>query len=150
MEKFIKVEKEQYICEKENNKFVIVIDETSDSTFYEYEIEENKKIAICCSDTYSPNIKKINDYFFIYYVGNCYIYSAKTYELIKLLDNLVYVYDIITFNEYFCIISEIDVIFLSDELNIDKQIKFSDVIINYTIDNNKLTIDLDNGETITI
>lgn len=79
---FIKIENEYFQKEKDNNKYTIIIDDIYGFNYYEAEIN-NKMIAICCLNDYMPYIRKIYKYFFIFYIGYCYIYSFDFSELIK-------------------------------------------------------------------
>ena len=108
IKKFEKIEKDTFEEEKSNANYIIINNEDTFSTsYYQYSIDDIKKIAFVCGDNYCPRIGITREYYILFYMGVIYFYSKRTYMLEKKYDNLIYVYDVLEYNNVIYIISEI-------------------------------------------
>lgn len=148
IKKFDNIEKDVFEKEKCNGNYIIINDEDNFSTsYYQYSVNENKKIAFVCGDNYCPKIGVSNDCYILFYVGNIYFYSKETNQLLKIFDNLIYVYDVLEYNNMIYIISETEVMVLQRNLKVVVDRIYDGIIADYNLDKEKLLVKLDNDNT---
>ena len=146
IKKFEKIEKDTFEEEKSNANYIIINNEDTFSTsYYQYSIDDIKKIAFVCGDNYCPRIGITREYYILFYMGVIYFYSKRTYMLEKKYDNLIYVYDVLEYNNVIYIISETEVMALGSDLKIIVHKIYDDIIADYSLNKDKLYVRLDDG-----
>ena len=146
IKKFEKIEKDTFEKEKSNANYIIINNEDTFSTsYYQYNIDDIKKIAFVCGDNYCPRIGITREYYILFYMGVICFYSKRTYMLEKKYDNLIYVYDVLEYNNVIYIISETEVMVLGSDLKIIVHKIYDDIIADYSLNKEKLHVRLDDG-----
>ena len=139
------ISQEDFEKRKNNKNTIIINDEINTNTIYQLEMN-NIRFLVFGREEYKPNIKEISGYYVVLNIGNCYFYSINKLELIKKINNLVFIYDVFQNDKTVILISEIDIFCFDNDLIEIKHIMADDIIVKYQVKSNFILWELSNGE----